>query len=186
MCGCSSAAGRESSPPTDATGALATSAPSGARAEALRRYLRSWEAGWRLRVAELASGGDDVPAFGDTPDSSWSRAELYYEHAASVYRRSEHRLRGISPPVALRHANDAYVAAVERQATRFHTLANAFGGSDPIAMERALEALERSQLQFDQDGAAWERAVIAACLAGGVRIPTIVAREYISNGQRSG
>ena len=38
---------------------------------------------------------------------------------------------------------------------------------------------------FDQDGARWERAVIAACKDARVRVPKIIRREYISNGQRA-
>jgi hypothetical protein len=44
-------------------------------------------------------------------------------------------------------------------------------------MERALQALQRSQMEFDQDGAQWERAVIAACKASGVKVPKIVRHE---------
>lgn len=46
--------------------------------------------------------------------------------------------------------------------------------------------LGSSNLEADQDGAKWERAVIAACKASGVGVPKIVRRKYISNGQRTG
>ena len=68
---------------------------------------------------------------------------------------------------------------------RFQTLADAFGGNDPQAMERALEALQTSQLKFDLDGAQWEKAVIAACNASGTQVPESVRLELISNGQRT-
>jgi hypothetical protein len=85
----------------------------------------------------------------------------------------------------MRRAHDAYLAAVRRQAARFQTLADAFGGSDPQAMERALEALQLSQMKFDLDGAGWEKAVITACRASGVEVPQIVRLRPISNGQRT-
>jgi len=40
-------------------------------------------------------------------------------------------------------------------------------------------------MQFDSDGAQWERSVIAACKVTGVKAPMIVRREYLSNGQRT-
>jgi hypothetical protein len=48
-----------------------------------------------------------------------------------------------------------------------------------------LEALEGSQMEFDFDGARWERAVIAACQASSVEIPEIVREELVSNGHRT-
>jgi hypothetical protein len=85
----------------------------------------------------------------------------------------------------MQRAAAAYLAAVRRQGMRFQRLADAFAGTDPAEMERALEALEGSQMQFDLDGARWERAVIAACRATGVDIPEIVREKYVSNGQRT-
>jgi hypothetical protein len=85
----------------------------------------------------------------------------------------------------MRRAHDAYLAAVRRQAARFQSLSDAFGGTDPQAMEQTLEALEASQMRFDLDGARWERAVIAACKANGVEVPEMIRREYISNGHRT-
>jgi hypothetical protein len=82
----------------------------------------------------------------------------------------------------MREAHGAYLVAVRRQAAQ--ALADAFGGSDPQAMEHALEALEASQMEFDVDGARWEKAVIAACKASGVEGPQIVRLQLISNGQR--
>jgi hypothetical protein len=69
------------------------------------------------------------------------------------------------------------MAAVRRQAARFQKHPDAFAGTDPGTMERALQALQRSQMEFDQDGAQWERAVIAACKASGVKVPKIVRHE---------
>jgi hypothetical protein len=153
-------------------------------ATALRAYLRAWEASWWRRSADLVRIGD-TPDFSDTPDSTWPRARRSYQEAATAYLDEEGRLAALSPPSAMRAGNEAYMAAVRRQATRFQRLADAFGGTDPATMERRLEALERSQMQFDADGARWERAVIAACRASGVNIPKIVRREYISNGHRA-
>jgi hypothetical protein len=62
---------------------------------------------------------------------------------------------------------------------------DAFGGNDPQAMERALEALQTSQMKFDLDGAQWEQAVITACNASGTQVPGSVRLELISNGQRA-
>jgi hypothetical protein len=152
---------------------------------ALRTYLRVWQVSWRSLARGLQVGSDDDFDFSNTPDESWDRAQRYYGKAASAYRLDERRLAAISPPRLMRAANNAYTAAVRRQATRFQKLSDAFAGTDPGAMERALEALERSQLKFDLDGARWERAVIAACKATGVEVPEIVRREYVSNGQRT-
>jgi hypothetical protein len=91
----------------------------------------------------------------------------------------------LAPPTAMRKGHDAYLAAIRRQAARFQALADAFGGSDPQAMERALEALQWSQMKFDPDGARWEQAVITACKASGVEVPEIVRLELISNHQRT-
>jgi hypothetical protein len=52
-------------------------------------------------------------------------------------------------------------------------------------MERALEALGMSQMEFDLDGARWERAVITACKASGAEVPEIVRIELISNHHRT-
>lgn len=52
-------------------------------------------------------------------------------------------------------------------------------------MERALEALQTSQMKFDLDGAQWEQAVITACNASGTQVPESVRLELISNGQRT-
>jgi hypothetical protein len=153
-------------------------------AAVLRTYLRAWEASWWRRAAELERIGD-TPDFSATPDSTWARARRSYQEAATAYLNEEGRLAALSPPAAMRAGNEAYMAAVKRQAARFQRLANAFDGTDPATMERRREALERSQMQFDEDGARWERAVIAACRASGVTIPKIVRREYISNGHRA-
>jgi hypothetical protein len=85
----------------------------------------------------------------------------------------------------MRKAHDAYLAAIRRQRARFQSLAHAFGGNDPQAMGRALEALQTSQMKLDLDGAQWENAVIAACSASGNRVPEIVRLELISNHQRT-
>ena len=188
LCACGSGAARKSSAPERKVVSTAERGVSGSTATtptALRTYLRAWQASWWLRVHDLKRAGDDALDFSDTPDASWDRSHLSYGEAALAYRRYERRLASISPPSIMRRANDAYVAAVRRQATRFQQLSDAFAGTDPSAMERALEALERSQLKFDLDGAQWERAVIAACRATGVELPEIVRREYVSNGQRT-
>jgi hypothetical protein len=64
-------------------------------------------------------------------------------------------------------------------------VADAFAGTDSGTMQQALEALQRSQLEFDLDGARWERAVVAACRASGAKNPEDSPQEYISNGQRT-
>jgi hypothetical protein len=155
------------------------------KSTALRAYLRAWEVSWRRWTGDLDRTGGDGLDFSDTPDSTWPRAQRSYQEAAIAYRNEERRLTALSPPSAMRPANDAYMAAVQRQATRFQRLADAFAGTDPATMERRLEALERSQMRFDLDGAQWERAVIAACRASGAKIPEIVRKEYISNGHRT-
>ena len=45
--------------------------------------------------------------------------------------------------------------------------------------------LQTSQMTFDLDGAAWERAAITACKASGAEVPEIVRLQLISNGQRT-
>jgi hypothetical protein len=170
-CGCGSSA-----PPDKAD------TPSTRRA--LRTYLRAWETSWYHLGGEL-SRGDEDPGFSDTPDASWGRARRYYGRAATAYRHADKRFRALRPPRSLRAAHAAYVAAVGRQEARFQALADAFAGTDPSAMERALEALERSQLKFDLDGARWEEAVVSACRSAGLAVPEIVRRELVSNGQRA-
>jgi hypothetical protein len=85
----------------------------------------------------------------------------------------------------MRNAHAAYLTAVRRQAARFQALVDAFGGTDPYAMERALEALEASQMKFDLDGARWEESVITACKASGMVVPKIVRLQLVSNGNRT-
>ena len=185
VCGCGSSA-----PHTPARSTLTSKSPGPissrkASPHALRAYVRDWETSWRRLGSDLGRGGDGDDAFSDTPDASWEAARRSYELAATAYRHDERRLGKLVPPPAMRGAHDAYVAAVRRQEMRFQTLADAFGGTDPQAMEQALEALEASQLKFDRDGAQWERGVIAACKATGVRIPRFVRLELVSNGQRT-
>jgi hypothetical protein len=86
----------------------------------------------------------------------------------------------------MRAASEAYIDAVRRQATRLQAVSDAYGGNDADALYRAEQALQLSQMQFDQDGAQWERAVIAACKASGVDVTKIVRLELLSNGQRTG
>jgi hypothetical protein len=151
----------------------------------LRVYLSAWETSWRRLGNDLESGDEGALGFSSTPDASWDRARRLYAEAATAYRDDGRRLVALAPPAAMRKGHDAYLTAIRRQAARFQTLADAFGGSDPQAMERALEALQTSQLKFDLDGAQWERAVIAACKAGGVEVPEIVRLQLISNHQRT-
>jgi hypothetical protein len=155
------------------------------RPRELRAYLSAWEASRGRLGADLQRGGEDALGFSSTPDASWERARRLYEGAASAFREDGRRLLALAPPSPMRKAHDAYLAAVRRQAARFQMLADAFGGSDPHKMERALFALQASQMKFDLDGAEWEQAVIAACKASGVAVPEIVRLELISNGQRT-
>jgi hypothetical protein len=183
-CGCGSSVSHTGATSATAT-ASETASPASATAQALRPYLEAWEASWRRRGIDLGRSNDDDAAFGDTPDASWDVARRDYDLAAAAYRHDRRRLAALTPPSSMRAAHERYVAAVERQERRFQALADAFGGTDPQAMEAALEALEASQMKFDLDGARWERAVIAACKADGVRVPEFVRRELISNGRRT-
>jgi hypothetical protein len=150
----------------------------------LRGYLSAWEASRRRFVDDLGSGDDAENSFSSIPDASWEPARRAYDAAASTYRDYERRLEALAPPSALRSAHEAYLAAIRRQKARFQTLADTFGGTDPDAMERALAALQVSQMTMDLDGARWEEAVIAVCNASGTEVPEIVRLELISNGQR--
>jgi hypothetical protein len=183
-CGCGSSAPHTGPPSPTATASDAAS-PASATPQALRPYLEAWEASWRRTGDDLGRLNDDDLAFSDTPDASWDVARRDYDLAATAYRHDRRRLAALAAPSSMRAAHERYVAAVERQERRFQALADAFGGTDPQAMEAALEALEASQMKFDLDGARWERAVIAACKAGGVRVPEFVRRELISNGRRT-
>jgi hypothetical protein len=151
----------------------------------LREYLSGWEASWRRRVGDLEGGDEGALGFSSTPDASWERARRYYDEAVAAYRDQARRLVALAPPAAMREAHDAYLAAVRRQAARFEMVADSLRGSDPFALERALEALSASQMEFDLDGAAWEEAVIRACKASGVEVPEIVGLGFISNGHRT-
>jgi hypothetical protein len=152
----------------------------------LRKYLSAWEVSWRGLASDLVRGEDEgALGYSSTPDPSWERARRLYDRAASAYRDHVRRLVVLAPPPPLQRTHDAYLAAVRRQAARFEAVADAFGGSDPHELDRALDALQTSQMTFDLDGAAWEQAVITACEASGVEVPEIVRLELISNGQRT-
>jgi len=187
LCGCGSTTAPKSARPAAIKGLQAVKVdPAGTRPNhnKLSRYLHAWERSWWRWSGDLARVGEGVePSY--TPDSSWRRASRSYEKAAIAYRRDERRLAALSPPSTLRAANEAFLAAVRRQATRLQDVSDALTGTDPAATARALEALSSSQMLFDQDGARWERAVIAACKDARVRVPKIIRREYISNGQRA-
>jgi hypothetical protein len=187
LCGCTSnSTHREASPGVKNASAVEPSNPT-----ALRRYLRAWQATWERRVRDQDPGPnaseeeENAPVYNPTPDASWDVMQRLYEKAALAYLRSDRRLGALAPPSAMRPAHDAYHAAVQRQETRMKDVADAFAGTDPYSLERALEELGRSNTQFDSDGAHWETAVIAACKASGVAVPKIVRREYISNGSRT-
>jgi hypothetical protein len=139
------------------------------------------------RFGDLGSGGEDAENaedFSMTPDASWEPARRAYDSTATVYRDDERRLEALAPPSGLRSPHEDYLAAIRRQKSSFQTLADRFGGTDPYAMERALTALQTSQMMMDLDGARWEEAVIAVCNASGIEVPEIVRVKLISNGQR--
>jgi len=187
LCGCASqATGKPSDPVVERISEVDPSVP--ATPWALRRYLREWEAAWSRWRADLAprtEAEDNAPVYNPTPDASWKAMLRLYGRAAMAYRRRERRLAAIRTPLAMRAANDAHRAALRRQGSRLQDVSDAFDGIDPSALNRALMALQRSNVEADQDGAKWERAVIAACKASGVPIPRIVRLEFISNGQRT-
>jgi hypothetical protein len=187
LCGCASnTTHNEGSPAVMNANAVEPSNPM-----ELRKYLRGWQAIWERRRQDLDPGPnaseeeENAPVYNPMPDDSWDLMQRLYENAALAYRRSDRRLAALAPPSAMRSAHDAYHAAVRRQEARMKDVAEAFAGTDPQLLDRALFELQSSQMQFDLDGAQWERAVIAACKASGVAIPEIVRREYISNGQRT-
>jgi hypothetical protein len=185
LCGCASkTTSKPSDPVVERITEVDPSAPATPRA--LRRYLREWEAAWSRWTVDIAprtEAEDNAPVYNPTPDASWKAMHRLYGRAATAYRRRERRLAAIPTPLAMRAANDAYRAALRRQESRMQDVSDAFAGSDPSALNRALMALQSSQA--DQDGAKWERAVIAVCKASGVPVPRIVRLEFISNGQRT-
>jgi hypothetical protein len=187
LCGCASkTTGKPSDPVVERISEVDPSVPATPRA--LRRYLREWEAAWSRWRADLAprtEAEDNAPVYNPTPDASWKAMQRLYGRAAMAYRRRERRLAAIRTPLAMRAANDAYRAALRRQESRLQDVSDAFDGIDPSALNRALMALGSSNVEADQDGAKWERAVIAACKASGVPVPRIVRLEFISNGQRT-
>jgi hypothetical protein len=187
LCGCASeTTSKPEAPGVEHISEVDPSAPATPRA--LRMYLREWEAAWSRSTADLAprnEAEDNAPVYNPTPDASWRAMHRLYGRAATAYRRRERRLAVIHTPLAMRSANDAYRAALRRQVSRLQDVSDAFAGSDPSALNRALMAFGNSNLEADQDGAMWERAVIAACKASGVQVPKIVRREYISNGRRT-
>ena len=191
LCGCASkTTGKPTEPVVERIGEVDPSVPATPRAlrRSLRRYLREWEAAWSRWRADLAprtEAEDNAPVYNPTPDASWKAMQRLYGRAAMAYRRRERRLAAIPTPLAMRAANDAYRAALRRQESRLQDVSDAFGGIAPSALNRALMALQSSNVEADQDGAQWERAVITACKASGVAVPNIVRREYISNGQRT-
>jgi hypothetical protein len=189
LCGCgsSSETGKSSARAlTNTVDLHEIDAPTRTEPTALRAYLRAWEASWARWVRDLQRDGDDDVALSATPDASWNRAQRVYGDAALAYRQEERRLTAIRTPLTMRVASEAYIDAVRRQATRLQAVSDAYGGTDADALYRAEQALQLSQMQFDQDGAQWERAVIAACKASSVDVPKIVRLEHLSNGQRTG
>lgn len=188
LCGCASSTTHNSSRPVAKDSSTVDASTTGTSPAALRRYLRAWEAAWsrwRVDLAPKTEAEDNAPVYNPTPDASWKAIHRLYGRAAAAYRRRERRLAAIPTPLAMRAANDAYRAVLRRQESRLQDVSDAFAGSDPSALDRALMALQSSQTQADQDGAQWERAVITACKASGVAVPKIVRRKYISNGSRA-
>jgi hypothetical protein len=187
LCGCASETTSEPKAPViERISEVDPSAP--ARPRALRRYLRAWEAAWSRWSADLTprtEAEDNAPVYNPTPDASWKAMHRLYGRTATAYRRRERRVAAIPTPLAMRSANDAYRASLRRQESRMQDVSDAFAGSDPFALDRALMALQISNGEADLDGAKWERAVIAACRASGVPVPRIVRLEFISNGQRT-
>jgi hypothetical protein len=189
LCGCASETTSEpKAPVVERITEVDPSAP--ATPGELRRYLREWEAAWSRWTADLAprtEAEDNAPVYNPTPDASWEAMHRLYGRTATAYQRLERRLAAIPTPGAMLAANDAYRAALRRQKSRLQDVSDAFAGSDPSALNRALMALSNANVEgdTDQDGARWERAVIAACKASGVPVPRIVRLEFISNGQRT-
>lgn len=186
---CASSTTRHSSGPTAKESSPVEVSTTSTSPAGLRRYLRAWEAAWsrwRVDIAPKTDAEDNAPVYNPTPDASWKTMHRLYGRASTAYRRRERRLAAIPTPLAMRAANDAYRAALRRQESRLQDVSDAFAGSDPSALNLALMTLGSSNLEADQDGAKWERAVIAACKASGVGVPKIVRRKYISNGQRTG
>jgi uncharacterized protein YceK len=189
LSGCASSTTHNSSGPVAKDSSTVDTSTTGTSPAALRRYLREWEAAWSRWTVDIApktDAEDNAPVYNPTPDASWKPMHRLYGRAATAYRRRERRLAAIPTPLAMRSANDAYMAAVRRQVSRLQNVSDEFAGSDPSALDRALMALGSSQTEFDSDGARWESAVITACKASGVGVPKIVRRKYISNGQRTG
>ena len=188
LCGCGDSVTRRSNVSASKdTGTVKRESrdPSATNPTALRAYLRAWEASYSRWVGDLQSDGDEDVNLSATPDASWPRAQRVYGDAATAFRRRERRLTAIPTPMALRFANEAYIDAVGRQVARLQEVSDAYGGTDPYALNRALQAVGQSNWEFDEDGARWERAVIAACRASGVKIPRIVRKQFISNGRRT-
>lgn len=187
LCGCASkTTSKPKAPVVERISEVDPSAPAAPRA--LRRYLREWEAAWSRWRADLAprtEAEDNAPVYNPMPDASWKAMHRLYGRAATAFRRRERRLAVIPTPLAMRVANDAYRASLRRQVSRLQDVSDAFAGNDPSALNRALMALGSSNVEADQDGAKWERAVITACKASGVAVPRIVRLEFISNGQRT-
>lgn len=184
-CGGAGNSVRSDSPPAEVSKAADEVSSRRMSPRDLRVYLSAWEASWRRLGHDLESGDEGALGFSSTPDASWERARRLYDGAAAAYRHDGRRLVALAPPSAMRKAHDAYLAAIRRQEARFQTLADAFGGNDPQVLERALEALQTSQMTFDLDGARWEKAVITACKASGAEVPEIVRLELISNHRRT-
>ena len=186
VCGCGGSATHTPNTTSVKAGTRETASDTGPAA--LRAYLRAWEESWRRRGNDISrSTGDDADVdFSAAPDSTWPRWRRIFEETASAFRKNDRGLAALAAPPAMRSAHEAYRAAVRREAARFQDLADALAGTEPETVSRAETALSGSQIEFDYDGAKWESAVIAACRAGGVRVPQFVRRKYISNGHRTG
>ena len=64
-----------------------------------------------------------------------------------------------------------YIAGVRRQEADMQTFSDALRGTDAQGMEQSMEQLERSQLRFDVESHAWERAVKVVASRSGVAVP---------------
>jgi hypothetical protein len=139
----------------------------------LRPYLQSFQRANRAFAYALIATdpNDELDNLDVTPGPRAARASPAYAAAARAYARYAAALTAMAPSASLTRIQRIYIAGVRRQEADMQTLSDALRGTDAQNVEQSMEQLERSQLRFDVESHAWERAVKVVSLRSGVTAP---------------
>lgn len=143
----------------------------------LRAYLRSFHGAIRafegaLYATDPNDESDDLEV---TPGPRAARASPAYAAAAQASNRYAAALTDLAPSASLMRIHRIYIAGVKRQEADMQAFSDALRGTDAQGMEQSMEQLERSQLRFDVESHAWERAAKVVSLRSGVTVPAWVS-----------